>query len=233
MKRAFIFQDAKSNKFWAIETIDNELCVHYGKIGTIGKYEIKEFDSDAECQKQAEKLIASKTKKGYTEDTGFDYNACIYIDSEDFGPHPLTSHPSYRALVAHEEDFFYSQMDEESPFGSDEGSDTLWNLSDMLRKKPELDFSSYPKYQTERDGSMKYITPDDSLNNWENIEQIESDMSTIATAFAQIKMTGKLNADLKEIALKAIKRMLHEKDGEALTETGKLLYTTLEKFEAC
>ncbi len=42
MKRAFEFIDEKSQKFWWIETSENKFVVNYGKIDTIGKYEIKE-----------------------------------------------------------------------------------------------------------------------------------------------------------------------------------------------
>ena len=40
-------------------------AVNYGKFDSIGKFEIKDFDTEEECLKQAEKLIHSKKKKGY------------------------------------------------------------------------------------------------------------------------------------------------------------------------
>jgi predicted DNA-binding WGR domain protein len=41
--------------------------VRFGKVGTEGQTQTKTFSNEAECQKQAEKLIAEKIKKGYVE----------------------------------------------------------------------------------------------------------------------------------------------------------------------
>ena len=40
MKRAFEFIDEKSHKFWWIESFQEKFVVNYGKIDSIGKYEI-------------------------------------------------------------------------------------------------------------------------------------------------------------------------------------------------
>lgn len=53
MIQALHFKDEKSDKFWFIETLDCELMVNYGKTGVTGKYEIKEFDTVEECEKEA------------------------------------------------------------------------------------------------------------------------------------------------------------------------------------
>ncbi|RBL88201.1 WGR domain-containing protein [Chitinophaga flava] len=67
MKKRFIYQDEKSNKFWDIEIKETELTVTFGKTGTQGQSQTKTFSSAEECNKAAEKLITEKTKKGYTE----------------------------------------------------------------------------------------------------------------------------------------------------------------------
>ena len=67
MKRTFIYSDEKSNKFWNIEISGNSFTVNYGKTGTAGQIQTKEFNDEAKCLKEAEKLIAEKTKKGYVE----------------------------------------------------------------------------------------------------------------------------------------------------------------------
>jgi len=67
MKRRFIYQDAKSDKFWDIEFEGTTQTVVYGKTGTAGREAIKEFATAEECIKESEKLIAQKLKKGYTE----------------------------------------------------------------------------------------------------------------------------------------------------------------------
>ena len=67
MKRSFIYQDDKSHKFWNIEVSGSELSVNFGKAGTAGQTQTKSYTSDDECQKAADKLVAEKTKKGYSE----------------------------------------------------------------------------------------------------------------------------------------------------------------------
>jgi predicted DNA-binding WGR domain protein len=39
----------------------------YGKIGTAGQQTLKDFDSDEKANKEYDKLVAEKTKKGYEE----------------------------------------------------------------------------------------------------------------------------------------------------------------------
>ena len=67
MKRCFIFQDGNSQKFWNIEVEGTGFTVTFGKLGTAGQSSSKSFDSAEKCQKEADKLIGEKTKKGYIE----------------------------------------------------------------------------------------------------------------------------------------------------------------------
>ena len=39
MKRAFVYKDEKSHKFWWIDYSDCSFAVNYGKYGSIGKFE--------------------------------------------------------------------------------------------------------------------------------------------------------------------------------------------------
>ena len=34
MKRVFVFQDFKSQKFWSIDVVGTDVIVNYGKLGT-------------------------------------------------------------------------------------------------------------------------------------------------------------------------------------------------------
>ncbi len=65
--RRFEFNDDKSAKFWEIEQAGAKFVVRYGKIGTAGQSQDKEFDDAAAAAKAADKLIAEKTGKGYAE----------------------------------------------------------------------------------------------------------------------------------------------------------------------
>lgn len=65
--KTYIYQDEKSHKFWAVEQQDNELHISWGKVGTNGQSQVKNFADAAAAEKAELKLIAEKTKKGYVE----------------------------------------------------------------------------------------------------------------------------------------------------------------------
>jgi len=65
MSQYLEYRDEKSAKFWTIEVQGNSHTVRYGRIGTDGRTSTKEFDSEEEAQKSADKLLQSKLKKGY------------------------------------------------------------------------------------------------------------------------------------------------------------------------
>ena len=67
MKRYFEFVGGNSAKFWEVAISGNEVTVRFGRIGTEGQTQTKTLpDADA-AVKHAEKLIESKTAKGYHE----------------------------------------------------------------------------------------------------------------------------------------------------------------------
>ena len=66
--RNFVYDDGKSNKYWNIEISGKTYTVNYGKVGAPkGQSTTKEFDSEEDCTKAAEKVIKEKTGKGYVE----------------------------------------------------------------------------------------------------------------------------------------------------------------------
>ena len=67
MKKCLIFKEGNSQKFWNIEAGECDFTVTYGKLGTDGQTSSKTFDSAEKCEKEVEKLISQKLKKGYTE----------------------------------------------------------------------------------------------------------------------------------------------------------------------
>jgi predicted DNA-binding WGR domain protein len=66
-RREFHFQEGSSQKFWAIDVNGTSSTVQFGRLGTAGQTQTKEFADEAAAQKAADKLIAEKTKKGYVE----------------------------------------------------------------------------------------------------------------------------------------------------------------------
>ena len=43
MKRVFVFQDFKSQKFWSIDVVGTDVTVNYGKLGTDGQTQVKNY----------------------------------------------------------------------------------------------------------------------------------------------------------------------------------------------
>lgn len=241
--RMFIYRDSKSNKFWGISCRGNEFCANYGKTGTAGRFDIKEFDSEEACRKEAEKQIASKLKKGYLEVETVPRGK-LYIDNDDIGPHPLTSHPVFREYFTDE--IYYNCFDEEAPFGSDEGSDVLAELEDYIKKNKDIDIVEFPCRVMTVVWGMEYYPPDsleaediDALlaRPKEGIPMsqmlIINDQVIIAAAFGQIKIMGKVALRLRDMALRSMERLqiVAQKEGYGFSETTAQLKKDLESFE--
>lgn len=75
------FNDGKSAKFWDIEIEGDSFTVRYGRIGTDGQTSTKTFDSEEKAQSEADKLIKSKTKKGYERVAATDEPSASTSDS--------------------------------------------------------------------------------------------------------------------------------------------------------
>jgi predicted DNA-binding WGR domain protein len=74
MKRYFEYSGADAenesgvaSKFWEITVDGKSVQVRFGKIGVNGQTTEKSFDTTAEADAHAAKIIAEKTKKGYLE----------------------------------------------------------------------------------------------------------------------------------------------------------------------
>lgn len=213
------YTDEKSDKFWHIETAHCDMMINWGKIGTTGRYEIKEFDSDEDCEKQGIKLLHSKLKKGYQDMPEFNQINHFYFDTDDYGPHPLTSHPTFRTYFS--DGLYYDCGDDEAPFGNDAGSDTLHTLEDFVRKRSKINFADFPRSQIEDGWELTYLPPQKEPTNEDLREQaaktynaligeqilLQTDQVILAAAFGQIKVTGKLDTKLQAYAFLSLERM--------------------------
>jgi len=217
--------DDKSDKFWRIETLGPDFVINWGKTGTSGRYELKACQDEDSCQRQVDELIRVKIKKGYSDLTSFCPQGQYYYDDDTFGLHPLTSHPVFRKYFT--DDFYYSSVTESAPFGSDEGIDALWELSDLLRRRPHAELADFPQSVLMKLYQLPYFPPhDETLDELRELEGKESlgqpmlhvlrrtDRVIIASALAHIKITGELDSQLHELALRAIARL------SKLTELG-------------
>lgn len=67
MTRRFELAEGGSSQFWEITEEGSSFTVRYGRIGSAGQTQKKEFASEAQARTAAAKLIAEKTGKGYAE----------------------------------------------------------------------------------------------------------------------------------------------------------------------
>jgi predicted DNA-binding WGR domain protein len=65
--REFSFGKGNARKFWNIELSENAVTVHFGRSGTSGRRQTREFASLQEAYAAYERMIAEKLGKGYRE----------------------------------------------------------------------------------------------------------------------------------------------------------------------
>jgi predicted DNA-binding WGR domain protein len=61
------FQEGTSSKFWRARVEDGTLYVNYGKIGSAGQTQVKDFGSSDVAEREYDKLVREKRKKGYVD----------------------------------------------------------------------------------------------------------------------------------------------------------------------
>jgi predicted DNA-binding WGR domain protein len=66
-RREFQVVKGTSRKFWAVALEGKSLTVQFGRLGTAGQTQTRDFDSPAEAHAACEKLVAEKVGKGYIE----------------------------------------------------------------------------------------------------------------------------------------------------------------------
>jgi len=64
------FEEGTSSKFWRARVEAKTLYVNYGRIGAAGQTQVKEFASGDAAQKEFDKLVREKRKKGYADAGG-------------------------------------------------------------------------------------------------------------------------------------------------------------------
>jgi predicted DNA-binding WGR domain protein len=65
--RRFELVDGTSNKYWEIELASKSFSVRWGRIGTAGQSQTKDFPTEDKARHEYEKLVEEKLKKGYLE----------------------------------------------------------------------------------------------------------------------------------------------------------------------
>lgn len=68
--RHLVYEDGSSHKFWDIALEGSSHTVRFGRVGTDGQTQTKDFGSKDEARKAFDKLVAQKLKKGYEDASG-------------------------------------------------------------------------------------------------------------------------------------------------------------------
>jgi predicted DNA-binding WGR domain protein len=68
-RRTLKYTEGDSRKFREIIVTENQFTVRFGRIGTAGQTQQKQFETATEARRAAEQLIQSKLRKGYAEET--------------------------------------------------------------------------------------------------------------------------------------------------------------------
>ncbi len=137
----------------------------------------------------------------------------LYFDDEDEGLARETSHPGFVALAA--DDFYYDVTDDFSPFGSDDGHDALSALQQWYRRNKSgrgivrfmngfladwgLDVP-WDRIRSDLDARTEWLD-EDGLH--ERFFQGEC-RAIVATAFGQLKIAGRIDAQLLGLAKAAL-----------------------------
>ncbi|PHP86152.1 DNA helicase [Burkholderia sp. AU18528] len=66
--RSLRFEQGASSKFWRASLRGTELNVTYGRIGSTGQANLKQFETVERAQREMDKLVTEKLRKGYVED---------------------------------------------------------------------------------------------------------------------------------------------------------------------
>jgi uncharacterized protein (TIGR02996 family) len=142
--RTFVYTDATSNKFWHIELSGKGFTVHFGRMGTNGQTQAKTFKDAATAQKEHDKLVAQKLRKGYVETTAPAAAAGATKAAAEPAPPASTERKALEAaLVAHPDEAAahsaYADLliEEDDPRG--EFIQTQLALEDESRPKKERD----------------------------------------------------------------------------------------------
>jgi predicted DNA-binding WGR domain protein len=61
------FEEGTSSKFWRARVEGSTLYVNYGKIGSAGQTQVKDFGTSDLATKEYDKLVREKRKKGYVD----------------------------------------------------------------------------------------------------------------------------------------------------------------------
>lgn len=64
-KVELVFEEGISTKYWRARVDGQSVHINYGKVGTDGQTQIKDYSSPAQASTELDKLVAERRRKGY------------------------------------------------------------------------------------------------------------------------------------------------------------------------
>jgi uncharacterized protein YfeS len=131
-------------------------------------------------------------------------------DEELWELSPENSHPTAARILTDE--FYWDCVDEDSPFGNDNGADTLAFFREWREEHPMSDPVEFLNELLERwEATNDYWDVVEPAEVQKLLEEDEFGFSTrddtvIAVAFGQLVLEGKIESEIKRRALLAIER---------------------------
>jgi len=140
-----------------------------------------------------------------------------YFDDPEEGLSRATTHPRFVELAR--EDFYYDCADDFSPFGSDDGNDTLASLEDWYREGGQdhqiSDFLSELVNDWDFGLPAGLIRADsETIETWLGEDKMHETYlvsecrARVAVAFGQLKITGHVESEIVDEGLAAIRCQL-------------------------
>ena len=150
-----------------------------------------------------------------------DRDSFIEIDHDPFNESE-TAHPRARELMT--EEVLWDCVDEEAPFGSDEGHDAYYEFRSWREQNKEANLTACLAWIMQNGNLQEYNetlcsdaiivrdleSPDESFLA-DDYDMFTLDTTVIATALGQLLDEGRIDADAKSYVRVAIKRQLHPK----------------------
>jgi uncharacterized protein YfeS len=140
---------------------------------------------------------------------------------DNYGIDRAHAHPRALELVPNEDDFFWSNVDELAPFGSDEGDTALAEYRSWRKKHPRAPLEKCLIWTIESVGEMKVRKYNDAIFEEATVEKQVADedfddqqyiytlyVSVIATGFGQLVDEGRIDAAAKPYIARALKRQI-------------------------
>lgn len=148
---------------------------------------------------------------------------------------PKSAHPKAASLM--NEEWYWDEVDELTPFGNDDGSDAVHFFKTWREKNKDEDPALFiDALEKDWDFSFSHIN-NDSEKDLPAIEKANPfyrnvDRAVIGIAFGQLILEGTISSKLKKLGLKAINRTKTEHGMNGMTEGNKKEYTSrLNKME--